>query len=1042
MRALAAVLGGLVAMSLVSAKDGPTYYTPQRLAMGQQNATRDWGSKLLERMQKGDRNDYYIGRDYGSAADCIAQTDDFIWLMQPTTKIPRVLPNHNTRAMCPVHGTEVRKYSAWTAWTTDPIHHPYKVRCRAGGEWYPSNDYMNGDMTSGDFPDDGTGCKVGDKTFHFLIEYAHMAYGNNTIPCLRSLSQAWVLTGDKRYARKGCILLARLASEYPNFTDRKDRLYFGPYGGRDPHYTWKTGGMITDLIWETFCLEATAYAYDGLWNYMDQDPEMIVFLKAKGMPVESGQDLRRYIEENLLRVGMQGILNGFIHGNEGFHQAAAMACALVMDDYGDTHPNSQDMVDYAFHGDGRAAYMILNGVLRDGGSFESPNYSSIKFDFIRVNRLMEEIRRRHPDRFPQERYPDLFGNPKGKALFDYYIDLEIFHTFLPSIGDCGNIQPTERRKPAYNSYVTTPNLYGFERFHDPRIARACTAPDGRFHSGELFEPYPEDELKAALATPESQILLRDRLLDAYGWALVETGQTPGQERALSLNYSGIPGHRQFDNLNLELFARGVSLLPDLGYPYTWDYRDWDSGIMSHNTVSVDETQPPTDIGGQCNLFAEQDGIHVVAARHDPYPPHYKTGGSAGFQPAKDVNLYERTCVLVELDPERFYVVDLFAVNGGSQHDQSWHGPLTPLQAPPLQWQAQEQGTLAGPDVAHAATYTDRWGREKTRNFPCYLTKVRRAQLTEPQTWHWDYGLLEGDQLSLHVVPVGGPAEVIMGSGRSPARPADWGLDYLLVRRQSLGAKPDHFLSVLDAYQKTPVVQAVRLVSQQPLTLEVTRDGAVDTLVLATPDTTTRTSAHRPLGVSFATVARGKTVKQVRIGETAAGEGPGYATGKIVATDYETNEITVEAPAAQQADFVVGRYARVFNDRRSGMFRLVEAKPEGKLLRLKLDQTAHLGEGPVVSAAEGMLWIGSFLNFANGRYDAQGKCLVTNDFYAGSWLGEGKDARQVRGAVRDTKSQILLQDSLSKADLEKLYGGKTVRLWQYGAGDSIEIPRVK
>ena len=1042
MRLSLAMLGGLLAMSLVSAKDGPTYYTPQRIAVGKENAAREWGKNLCERMQKGDANTYYIGREYGAAADCIAQTDDFIWLMQPTTKIPRVVPNHDTNALCPVHGEEVRKQSAWTAWTTDPIHHPYKVRCRAKGEWYPSNDYMNGDMTSGDYPDDGTGCKVGDKRFYFLIEYAHMAYGNNTIPCLRSLSQAWLLTGDKRYARAGCILLARLASEYPNFTDRKDRLYFGPYGGRDPHYTWKTGGMITDLIWETFCLEATAYAYDGLWNYMDQDPEMIAFLKAKGMPVNDGSDLRHYIEENLLRVGMQGILNGHIHGNEGFHQAAAMACALVMDDYSDTHPNSQDMVDYAFHGDGRAAYMILNGVLRDGGSFESPNYSSIKFDFIRVNRLMEEIRRRQPDRFPKEKYPDLFGNPKGKAMFDYYIDIEIFHTFLPSIGDCGNIQPSARRKPAYYSYVTTPNLYGFERFRDPRIARACTNPEGRFHPGELFETYPEAELKAALEQPESQIKLRDRLTDAYGWALIETGQAPGQERALSLNYSGIPGHRQFDNLNLELFARGVSLLPDLGYPYTWDYRDWDSGIMSHNTVCVDETMPPTEIGGQCNLFAQRDGIHVVTARHDPYPPHYDTKGTTDPKPAHDVNLYERTSVLIELDESHFYVVDLFAVNGGSQHDQTWHGPLDPMQAPPLNWQAQDRGTLAGPDVAHAARYTDRWGRENTRNFPCYLTKVRRAQLTEPQTWHWDYGLPEQDQLNLHVIPVGGPAEVIMGSGRSPARPANWGLDYLLVRRQSRGQKPDHFLTVLDPFQQTPVVQSVRLVSEQPLTLEVTRNGAVDTIVLSTPDTTTRTSSHRPLGLSFKTTVGDQVIKQVQIGETAPGEGPGYATGKITATDYEAQGITVEAPADQQPDFAVDRYVRIFNERRSGMFRIVDAKPEGKLLRLKLDQTAHLGEGPVVNIKDGNIWVGAMLNFANGRYDAAGKALMTNDFFAGSWLGEGKDARQVKGAIRDTKSQILLQDAISRADLEKLYGGKVVRLWQYGVGDQVEIPRLK
>ncbi len=1027
-------------MSVASAKTGPTYYTPERVAIGKQNAERDWGQGILRAIQAGQPNTYYIGREYGSAADCIAQTDDFIWMMQPTTKIPRVLPNHDTRALCPVHGEKVRELNAWTAWTTDPIHHPYKVRCRFGGEWYPSNDYLNGDMTSGEYPDDGTGCKVGDKTFYFLIEYAHMAYGNNTIPCLRSLSQAWLLTGDTRYARKGCILLARLATEYPNFTDRKDRLYFGPYGGRDPHYTWKTGGMITDLIWETFCLEATAYAYDGLWNYMDQDPDMIAFLKAKGMPIETGDDLRTYIEEHILRVGMEGLLNGYIRGNEGFHQAAAMACALVMDDYGDTHPNSQDMVDYAFGDVGRSAYIILNGVQRDGGGHESPGYNSIKFDFIRVNRLMEQVRRRHPDRFPLDRYPDIFGNPKGRALFGHFIDLMIFRTFMPSVGDSGNIQAVRRCKPHSYSYISEPNLYGFERFAEPRLARACTRLTGEWLPGELFEAYPQAELKAALAQPESQIAFRDRLLDGYGVAIIEDGTEPLKGRALSLNYSSIIGHRQFDNLNLELYARGLNLLPDLGYPFTWDYREWDSGIMSHNTVSVDETQPPRHTGGQCNLFAEHDGIHIVTARHDPYPAHHDTGGTTDPQPAHDVNLYERTCVLVEIDEDRFYVVDLFAVNGGSQHDQSWHGPLKPMQAPALNWQAQAQGTLAGPDVAHAAHYTDRWGRE-TRNFPSYITKVRRASLTQPAVWSWDYELPEGDRLNLHVIPVGSPAEVIMGSGRSPARPPDWGLDYLLVRRNSLGARPDYFLSVIDAYQQTPVVQGVQLVSQQPLTLEVQRDAATDTIVLATPGTPSRTSEHRPLGITFTTVAGGATVKQVRIGETAAGQGPGYAGGGIADINYDANEILVTVPTADMAVFAADRYVRIFNEQRSAMFRILKATPEGELLRLELDQTALLGQGPADGFADGAASIGARLLFANGSFDKQGNSLVSNDFHAGSWLGEGRTARQLKGAVGGTRSTLILQEPVAKAELETLYGSKRLRIWQYGGGDRIEIPRL-
>lgn len=1035
------LLGGLLMLAAAaSAKTAPTYYTPERVAAGRANlAAQPWARQVFEAIQKGQANDYFIGREYGSAADCIAQTDDFIWLMQPTTKIGRVLPQAS-KALCPIHGEKVREKNAWTAWTTDPIHHPYKVRCRLGGEWYPSNDFLNGDLTSGQFPDDGEGCEYQGVHYYFLREYAHMAYGNNTIPCLRSLSQAWLLTGDKRYARKGCILLARLADEYPNFTDRKDRLYFGQYGGRDPHYTWKTGGIITDLIWECFCLEATAYAYDGLYSYMDQDPELIAFLKAKGMPVESGAELRHFIEERLLRVGMEGLLNGHVHGNDGFHQAAAMACALVMDDYSDAHPNSQDLVDYAFHGIGRAAYTIANGTYRDGAGYESPGYNSIKFDFIRVNRLMEEIRRRYPDRYPVEKYPDLFGSAKGRAMFEHFLDLSLLTTFLPSIGDACAIGAPEHHKPGMIAYVTAPYLYAFERFGDPRFARACARLDGTLSAGKLFESYPEAELKAALGKPEAELHYRDRLLDGYGVGVLEVGP-PETGQVVTINYSSIPGHRQYDNLNLEAWARGVNLLPDLGYPFTWDYRRWDSGTMSHNTVTVDETDAEYEIGGQANLLASAGGVHLLCARHDPYPSRAAIPPEeAAGKPACGVTRYERSTVMVEVAAGRFYLVDLFAVNGGRQYDQSWHGPLTPAQAPPLDWKAQAEGTLAGPTVAHGTTYTDAWGR-KDVGFPCYLSKIRRAPLTAPAVWHWDYGLPEGDQLNLHLVPLGGPAEVIMGTGRSPARPADWGLDYLLVRRPARGAEVSHYLTVLDPYQKTPTVEGVKVLSEQPLTVQIVRsDGVVDELTLATPPGPSRTTAHRPLGLYFRSVSQGKVTREARLGTAGVAGDPGYAHTTVEAVDWESNQIVVRDAPGLQDDLAAGRYLRLYNADRSAMYRVLAlAKQDGRL-RLTLDATALLGQGPVTEVTGDALVLDCALPLASGRADEAGKLRAGNDYFAGSYLSCGTTTLQLAGAVRGKVNRFYLRQTPPEAELKAALQGRLLRVWQYGVGDSVEAVR--
>ena len=193
-----------------SAKTCPTFYTPDRVQAGCRNVRRyPWAKAVLRRIMDGEPHRYIVGRSYVSARDYSQQSDDFMWTLQPTTRIPRIYP-HEAVAICPVHGLAVREKNGYHPWFVDPIGHPYRVQCMLGGEWYPSNDYLAGDLTSGEFPDDGDGCEYKGRRYYFLREYAHQAYCAVTIPALRSLSHAYLLTGDRAFARKGAVLLARL----------------------------------------------------------------------------------------------------------------------------------------------------------------------------------------------------------------------------------------------------------------------------------------------------------------------------------------------------------------------------------------------------------------------------------------------------------------------------------------------------------------------------------------------------------------------------------------------------------------------------------------------------------------------------------------------------------------------------------------------------------------------------------------------------------------------------------------------------------------
>ena len=633
---------------------------------------------------------------------------------------------------------------------------------------------------------------------------------------------------------------------------------------------------------------------------------------------------------------------------------------------------------------------------------------------------MEAIRARHPDKFPVERYPDIFAGPKAREIFDFYIDMYCNDGFWPPIGDCGGIgkgkgKPSRHATPAY-SPVRHEYLYAVERFGDPRHARACTDHKGRLVDGELWQPYPERKIRRALLEPGSSIERKSRLLDGYGLAILESGHWP-ERRTVALNYTSLRGgHRQRDNLSLYLFARGVKLLPDLGYPETWSYRgQWDSNSLAHNTVTVDETQPSNGTGGMGRLFASANGVHVITASHNPYPK----GTRLGSESARAVDLYERTVILIDVDERRSYVVDLFAVNGGEQHDQSWHALPTEPEAPALDWKEQTAGTLAGPEVPQFAGYTDRWGRPKEEgDFPSYLAHVRHAKLSGPAVWAWKTGLPEGDTLRLHVVPLGGPAEVIMGAGRSPVRSE---LDFLLVRRQVKQGEASHFLTVLDAHQGAPVVASVRVRSQNPLLLEVTRADGVDEIGVDLPKGPSRTTAHRPVGIRVRTRHGGKLLRDVRIGRCPPAKGLGYVIARIGAVEYGARELLVSYHVGHENAFAPGRVVRIHNADRSALFMIEKARRQGDRLRLTLDHTALVARGRVKAVGPDKLVLDAHLTFCSD--------------FAGAWLGEGTSARRVKAATQS--GVVVLEEEVPSATLGAQHAGAVVSIWQYGVGDSVE-----
>ncbi|NLE67630.1 MAG: hypothetical protein GX608_09435 [Lentisphaerae bacterium] len=1033
-------------------KQGSTYYTPERIAAGRRNVEKyGWARSQRDRILGS-------GGAAGSAGPFAAMSDEALWALQPSTRLPRAHVPGTWFNMCPVHGVAMQAHNSYYAWRLDALDHPYKLQCPVGKEWYPSNDYINGDMTGGEFPDDGGGILRDGKRYFVLREYAHRVYRDVVVPALGALSQAYLLSNDSRYAHKCAVLLTRLASEYPNYgwggaepemEDRSERTFYGPWNFSDPQPPHAKGGLISNGIWECSYLITIGRAYDALFAAIEADAALLAFARGKGLNVTTADGLRQYIESYLLRAGAHALIADYIHANEGGSQRTAAELALLYDNFTDRRPNSIDLLDYAFFGRSGACNLVGCGIYPHGGGHESPFYNTSKFGLISVAQRMEDIRRLHPGCLPVERYPDIFANPRARAMFDYYVDMTICDGYLPLFGDTW---PGEDRRaqPPVVLGAGSNMLFAAGRYEDPRFAAACLDGNGGVIGGSLWEAIPEERIRALAAEIGNRLPRECRLVDPYGVGILESGDFE-RRRAVALNYTNMIGHRQQDALSIELYARRAYIVQEPGYPTPFSFRwQWDAHSMAHNTVTVDETQPPmfsynrptggygitvlcvrapgtgeaneppaAGCNGRARLFACAGGVHALSASHDTY-----SGVVLGSRDARPVSIFERMLVMVDADEDRFYAIDLFSVDGGEQHDLSWHAFDAPVTPPDLAWVAQEGGTLAGPDVERFSAYTDRWQRNYPHGHaPSFMTGVRRARLAGPACWKWDDGKPGGDRLRLHIVPIGRPVEAIMAQGGTPARKD---MEYLLVRKLNKKGALSRFLSVLDPSPGEPWVEGVRVIRAKPLTVEVRLAGQVHEIALNPHETPTASAAHRNAGVRVTVRKGGAISRDVRIGSVPGEDSPGWITAAVKAVeDAETGRPRLKVGFRGKSEpgaFGPGTWVRIFTDTRSFMYRVVERKDAGKASAwLTLDKTMLLTEAPLAEIKGGALVLDGHLLL---HRDLTGAPITVGD-----WSGT------VSMAHEDGRIEI-------ENPPEAIAGAKPgtmVKIWAFAAGARIEAP---
>ncbi|NOX52851.1 MAG: hypothetical protein GXP27_00120 [Planctomycetes bacterium] len=985
----------------------------------------------------------------------LAFSDDDIWAMQPDSTIPRW---HWTNIVqgCPIHGREIYRKRAYYPWLMDSTFPwRWKIRCPVGGEEYPSNDFAHGDMTSGPFPDDGIGggCLYKGNKYGFIAELCQF-YCRRMMLVAPQCAGAYVRTGDRRYAHKALVALSRLAVEYAylatmthhrhrNNVGQVERLGQGRFA--DGPYLRSTG-FTTYPIEQPGQLITHAEAYDRIFPVIDQDEAIIPFLRRKGFDVKTHEDVRRFIEENLFAVWMQGIMDGACDTNDPGEQEAILKAALVLN-----YKRGTDFIDWLYDGDGRMRVFVPNDFFRDGSPYEATG----GYNSVHVTRLtpivddMERLRQLRPQVYLESRYPRLSARRRYRSIFDFCMDTVLIDRTYPQIGDSGS-WPTYSKLPRipWHSANAAAFEHAYRVFRDPKFAWALANSPGWRPSADF--PFTREQIEREAAKWPNDWNDRSSLHDGYGIAILRSG-TGEQKRALWLRYGRARSHVQDDLMDVGLAAYQGVLLSSMGYPRNWSY--WERAWSSHN---VARQIPFVNMTAQAELFAESGPVRVAEVRAQAFLDRVMQDKGYVLLPEQ---WQRRLLALVDVGPDRFYCVDFYRLSGGREHWWAFHCQEGDFRTDGIELTAQPRGTLAGPDVPYG---DPKWLKANGCShgvycwsgpmFPfAHLYNVQHGQATGPWTADWKLKTGDGLHVRLTVVEADG-SEVNICDGRAPAG-GPYEMKWIMLHHRPQ-LQPDEpartqVVSLIEPHFGTPAIQRavpLRVKGEDghgfsARACQVRLGDTIDTLLFSANP---RIKHQIEDGIRFSgrfgfwREKDGLPVAITLMGGTELSKGrfsvqleqPEYR-GRIVRVDRSTETITV-APVPFNPASVVGEVVFLTNEHRRVAYKVLEAERVSDGVTLRLNWDSRIGVGRATSTTDHRVQTDTPFTLQGYRY-YHGARIVGPD---------GRTEYRILG-VRSRRAVFLDTQRHPEATADQLARdfpqGSWFAIYDYGVGDEIVWP---
>jgi len=919
---------------------------------------------------------------------------------------------------CPIHGDAIFKEGGFYPWIVDP-HHPFQVECPIGHEKYPSNDYesyykstftekKNWDTK---YVDDGWGWIAPDGQRYTFVSYAnHWMWRDYIMPAILNLGRAYLLTGDKRYSHKAAVMLYRLAEVYPSM-DYQNQSYFAlqrkAAGG-------KYLGKVFNSIWETDFTRDYAECYDAVWNTIDDDAAL------QNLYHKNGEQIRSFIEANLLEEAMDAYSKDQILGNYGTHQLA-LAYVLLARQNADTQKYFSAMVNDSGKDRPHSGlrYTLYNQIWRDGNPLESPGYNwgGFTYSYAELSELL------------QRGGYNLYDDPKLKLLFNWPLNILAIGKFTPDIGDSGSTLGGIKGHSGAVAYDVYHAAY--EAYKDPRylqwLASAnLTGAAGIRRFEALFSPLlpqTKSSNNDRALPPQSS-----RLFAGFGLGMLNNKK---DTTGLALTYGFHVSHFHWDFLNFGLFANGQKMMPDLGYPDAMnglvkEIYTWSKNTISHNTVVVDERRQDRNAPGVMHDFADSPFARSIDASSPAY---------------SQTSEYRRNMIMVDVGENQSYTVDYFRVAGGKVQDYSLHGPPGKVQTLDGKWSEPAKGTFAGENVKWGEIYDDpimgaknykgEYSSYRSSGYQ-YLFNVQQLE-DGNSVLQYQHVSDEKAQLRIHLLPQKNQKVYIADAYDLPRKKSNL-LKYLITRRESTGDEPlkSTFISVLETYSGKPYIdssETIALDSGNGAAVKVTRAGFTDVILSSTDDTVKVLSRyHLETDAHHVVVTFDKSGKLTRvffsegnylkIGDQKFTASAVRGVVTAVSPDQQSVQIKLEQPAISAQSFA-NRVVYFSNSNGERAHPIADAQLKGNILTLKTQDALLVGRLKITGAGNQSFTTDTALPFSP-TYN--GTTLLNNQF------------AKVAG-VKNVDSGNLQLDAQPTIPLKT---GESAWLSDVGIGDHVEI----